>query len=191
MKKVLLLAFVVCLFSCSGKTNDQQSSIEHIAEVHTETTTEETGMLPRTILGCTLGETGISQAKKILKSQGYPTRERTDDGCVALEVEKELEFAGKKWPWCMLMFFDGSLIRVELMAEGCDTTYAKKLYDLYSDNYCIRKDHDIYLNDDRTSFRYRTSEPDGDYELKDHSMTVTDFERNDLLPKGKDRMELY
>lgn len=191
MKKIFLLAAVVCMASCSGKA-DTQSNVESATQVKVaEQTAEAEGMLPRTILGCTLGKTGLAQAKKILKAKGYPATECKDDGCVCLQFEKDFQFDGQKWQWAMLMFFDGSLIRVELMSRGSDIAYADKLNDKYGDNYCIRKEHNIYLNDDRTSFKYTTSEPGEDADWSTYQMTITDFERNDLLPKGKDRMELY
>lgn len=69
MKKIFILASIACLLSCTGKSSEQQSNatVSDSSAVETNTTAEEeTGMLPRTILGCTLGETGIAQAKKIL-----------------------------------------------------------------------------------------------------------------------------
>lgn len=194
MKKIFILASIACLLSCTGKSNDQQTTATVSDSSAVETTTteeEETGMLPRTILGCTLGETGLAQAKKILKAKGYTAKEVSEDGCPSLYFEKKFDAIDHKWDGVILQFYDGSLIRVELLARGADVTYAQNLFDKYGDNYCIRKEHDIYLNDDRTSFRYSTSDPDDEYEYEDNRMTITDFERNDLLPKGKDRMELY
>lgn len=184
MNKIFILLFCVFFLSACNKTQlkeeNNRSTNTEIAEI------DEDGSIPRNILGCKLGETGMAHAAKILKEQGYKVKERTEDGCACLDVEGEINCMGEKWPLSMFLFLDNKLVRVFLIDEkNVDKLECREyIKERYSEYLFIEEDKNVYANDDNTSLRL--IEEGGAYPYAE--LRVTDYLRNSELPMHADNI---
>lgn len=189
MKILYFFIAAVILTACSTKSGNT-AAIE--SEKDPISYIQDNGLLPRTIYGCTLGETGIAHAKQILIKQGFNVEEGEDDKCPILGFDSEtqcIKYLNEDWNGVMFAFCDNKLVRVFFMKNNVSDKLFDEIKDKCSNLYIVEKKDDsekgIYVNDDNTSWKL-TKDPD--FMEGFSQLTITDFLRNNELPMRSDNM---
>lgn len=181
---ISILLFISCSSNSASKTCIDNANNEY-------SPFEDNASLPRVFLGCTLGETGISDAKQILRKQGYDIIETLEDGCPALGYESKtskIKMYGYEWSSFMFLFQDNKLIRVFFMDQNVPDDIITRIKERYGEFYLSehRDEQSIsfYVNDDSTSLRFQK-----DMIIHGYSeLRFTDYLRNSILPSHQDSM---
>lgn len=180
MKKISILLFIIIFLSACNKTQLKSEISENTTTESTET--EDDGSIPRTILGCKLGETGIAHAKKILKDQGINTAEVSEDECPCLYTEDKINYMGETWAGALFQFLDNKLVIVTFMDKKEKPNCRKNIQNNFSDYYYLEEDLNVYANDDKTSICL--TQYIGEYSFV--QLRISDYLRNDQLPMQKE-----